>query len=346
VVIRAAIATLSVACPTLMVMSTPILPATGRIAGIVTTAELRAVGWSPTQIRTLIRHGDLYPLGRGVYARGDAARERLTWRGGEQLLAVAAAGALAGPGTVVSHQSAACLHSIDVLDDRGPVHVTGRPERGRSIRPGIKLHAISLPTNRITTFVGHAVTTPARTVIDIARTTEFRAGVVTADSALHKRLTTKDELRGVLGECPRWPGIARAREVVEFADERAESPLESIARVAFRDCGLPPPDLQVWLGGVSAPVGRVDFYWKQYRTIAEVDGAAKYRDDPGRVPAQLRRDQLLREDGYELVHFTWQQITETPEAVAASIRRAFQRGARNWELARPRTAATPRARSG
>jgi very-short-patch-repair endonuclease len=94
--------------------------------------------------------------------------------------------------------------------------------------------------------------------------------------------------------------------------------------------------LQVWLGGISAPVGRVDFYWKQYRTIAEVDGAAKYRDDPKRVrvPEQLRRDQLLREDGYELVHFTWQQITETPQAVAASICRAFQRGVRNWELAR------------
>lgn len=161
---------------------------------------------------------------------------------------------------------------------------------------------------------------------------------------MRKRLTTKQELQTVLGECPRWPGIARAREVVEFADERSESPLESIARVVFRDLGLPAPELQVWLGGVSEPVGRVDFYWKRYRTIAETDGAAKYRDNPRRVPEQLRRDQLLREDGYELVHFTWQQITETPLAVAVSIHNAFRRGVRNWELARPAPSAQRAAR--
>jgi hypothetical protein len=327
-------------------MSPLILPATGRIAGIVTTAELRAAGWSPTQIRTLLHRGDLHSLGRGVYAEGAAARKRLTWRGGDRLLAIAAASALAGPATIVSHQSAACLHSIDLLDDRGPVHLTGSPERGWTIRAGIKLHAMVVPGDRVTTFVSVPVTTPARTVVDLGRTLEFRAGVVAADSALYKRLTTKEELAAVLAECPRWPGISRAREVVAFADERAESPFESIARVAFRDCGLPPPDLQVWLGGVSEPVGRVDFYWKKYRTIAETDGAAKYRSDPRRVPEQLRRDQLLRSDGYELVHITWQQITEAPQAVAVAIRGAFRRGIRNWELARPAAAASKQTRAG
>ena len=66
--------------------------------------------------------------------------------------------------------------------------------------------------------------------------------------------------------------------MVDFADALAESPLESIARVVFRDCGLPVPSLQAWLGGTTEPVGRVDFYWKKYRTVAEVDGAIKYAD--------------------------------------------------------------------
>jgi len=323
------------------------MPATGRIAGIITTAELRAAGWSDRQISAAVQRGNLHSLSRGIYADGAAARERLTWRGGDQLLAIAAAMAVAGPGVVVSHQSAAYLHSIDLLGASRPVDLTGRPERGWTIRAGVKLHAMTLPASRITTFLRLPVTTPARTIVDLARTVEFRAGVVAADSALRKRLTTKQELRAVLAECSRWPGITRARAVVEFADERAESPLESIGRVAFRDCGLPPPELQVWLGGISEPVGRVDFYWKQYRTIAETDGAAKYRNDPRRVPEQLRRDQLLRNDGYELVHITWQQITETPQAVAVAIRDAFRRGQRNWELARPapspQRAAVPRA---
>ncbi len=179
--------------------------------------------------------------------------------------------------------------------------------------------------------MGLRVTTPARTVVDLARTLEFRAGVVAADSALHKKLVTKPELRAVLGTCSQWRGARRAAEVIEFADGRAESPLESIARVAFRDCGLPPPELQVWLGGTTEPIGRVDFYWRRYWTIAEVDGALKYDrpDGPQRVTLQLRRDMLLREDGYEVVHFTWDQIDGSPERVAASIRAAFQRGVRN-----------------
>jgi hypothetical protein len=150
---------------------------------------------------------------------------------------------------------------------------------------------------------------------------------------LHRKLVTKPEVEAVLATCSRWRGARRAAEVIEFADGRAEPPLESIARVAFKDCGLPPPELQAWLGGTAEPIGRVDFYWPQYWTIAEVDDAMKYAgpDNSGaaRAMAQSRRDMLLREDGFEVVHFTWDQVTETPEAVAASIRAAFRRGLRN-----------------
>jgi very-short-patch-repair endonuclease len=41
--------------------------------------------------------------------------------------------------------------------------------------------------------------------------------------------------------------------------------------------------------------------------------------------AQLDRDRRLREAGYEVVHFTWQEITRTPSQVAASINAAFER---------------------
>ena len=72
-------------------------------------------------------------------------------------------------------------------------------------------------------------------------------------------------------------------------------------------------------------IGRVDFLWKQYRTIVEVDGVMKYAD-PYRARTQLRRDQRLRQAGYEVVHFEWHDIVAAPEAVAASIRAAFRAG--------------------
>src|SRR5215469_2051326 len=305
-------------------MSAPIMPGTGRVAGIVTTAELAAAGFSGARIRTLTRRGDLHQVRRGVYANGPRAREILAIADGRQLLQLAAAVAVAGPNAVVSHESAAYLHSIDLLCTPDVATLTCSPGRGWKARFGVRLHAMELPAEHITTMARLPVTTSARTVVDLARTLGFRAGVVTADSALHRKLVTKPELRAVLATCPRWRGTRRAGAVIEFADGRAESPLESIARAVFADCGLPPPELQVWLGGTVEPVGRVDFYWKQYRTIAEVDGAIKYAD-PDRARAQLRRDSMLRDDGFEVVHFTWQQITQTPEQVAASIRKAFRR---------------------
>jgi hypothetical protein len=310
------------------------LPQTHRIAGIATTAELVAAGWSNSQIRTLVRRGDLYQVGRGVYANGEQARDRLARSGGSQLLGLAGAVAAVGPSAVVSHESAAYLHSIELVGRPDETAVlTCPPQRGWTARTGVRLHAATVPAEHVTDVVGLRVTTAARTVVDLARTLEFRAGVVAADSALHSKLVTKPELDAVLASCSRWRGARRAAELIEFADGCAESPLESIARVAFKDCGLPPPELQVWLGGTAQPIGRVDFYWRHYWTIAEVDGAMKYagpdNDGAARAMAQLRRDMLLREDGFEVVHFTWDQITQTPQAVAASIRAAFRRGVRN-----------------
>jgi hypothetical protein len=131
-------------------------------------------------------------------------------------------------------------------------------------------------------------------------------------------------LRSVLAACPLRSGLRRAAAVVDFADGLAESPLESIARVVFRDGGLPPPALQVWLGGTTEPAARVDFYWKKYRTIVEVDGSLKYTD-PLRAGNQLRRDAILRADGFEVVHFGWPEITEIPAFVIESIKTAFRR---------------------
>jgi len=316
---------MSVLTRSLSNMSTSELPKTRRIAGIVTAAELGSAGFSDARIRTLRRRGDLHRVARGVYADGAQARDRLGFIGGDQLLGIAGAVAAVGPSAVVSHQSAAYLHSIDLLGKPDQTVVLTVPvQRGWTARAGVRLHAVTVPPEQVTTFVGLRVTTPARTVIDLARTLSFRAGVVAADSALHRKLVTKPELEAVLVTCSQWRGARQAAKVVEFADARAESPLESIARVAFADCNLPPPELQVWLGGTVEPIGRVDFYWKQYRTIAEVDGAIKYAD-PDRARAQLRRDSMLRDEGFEVVHFTWQQITQTPEQVAFSIRKAFRR---------------------
>jgi len=92
----------------------------------------------------------------------------------------------------------------------------------------------------------------------------------------------------------------------------------------FRDGGLPPPELQIEVRD-SEFIGRVDFLWRRFRTIAEVDGALKY-DDRGRARAQLRRDKLLRAEDYEVEHFTWRDVVHEHDQVGRSLRTAFRLG--------------------
>jgi hypothetical protein len=311
------------------------LPDLGRIAGLATTAELVDCGLAKPAIRRLVRGGVLFQVRRGVYARADlVSRMSGSKEFRSRRLAIAAAIAVVADDAVASHQDAAMLYGIDLLDRISQSQVTlSRSNRHDALmagRPAIRVRIASLPADQKTVIGGIPVTTAARTVADLARVTSFKSGVVIADSALHRRLTTKVELSRVLATCARWPGVDRARHVVAFSDGRSESAFESIARVAFRDGGLPPPDLQVWVGGDSGPVGRADFLWREHATIAETDGAFKYAD-PDRARQQLRRDADLRAAGYEVVHIGWAELTLTPDQVIRAITAAFARSAGLWQ---------------
>jgi hypothetical protein len=228
----------------------------------------------------------------------------------------------------VSHRSAALIHGIDPIGEVADVTISSRKDGRAGSRHGVHTYLAALPDSQVTSKYGLPVTSVVRTVIDLARTLPFAEGVVAADCALRQGLVTQVELQVAAGECPRRRGSARLDRVVEFATGLAESPLESLARVAFSDQGLPPPILQMPIGGDGGFIGRVDFYWKRYRTIAEVDGALKYAD-PSRARAQLWRDKALRDAGYEVLHFDWHEITARPDYVAAAIRSAFRRGAQD-----------------
>jgi very-short-patch-repair endonuclease len=149
---------------------------------------------------------------------------------------------------------------------------------------------------------------------------------VGADCALRSHVVVKVELAIILEECGQWPGVVRARQVIGFADGRAESVLESVARVRFAEFGVRPPDLQVNIRGKQGFIGRVDFCWHEYRTIAEADGAMKY-DDNGRerARAQLARDEKFHDAGWGTCHFTWREVYHEPAPAIERLRRTFAR---------------------
>jgi hypothetical protein len=295
----------------------------------MTYTELAEAGFSGKSIHALASRGVLLRVRRGAYARADLAHHvQGSAQFRERTLAIAAAVAVTGPDAAASHHDAALLHGIDLLDRPPPasIAVTRPGGHDRILRgsPTVRIRATSLPACHVTARRGVPVTSAARTVVDLARTTTFRAGVVAADSALYRGKTTSAELAAVVGSCSRWPGIDTARRVVGFSTELAESPFESIARVTFDERGLPPPELQVWVGDDSHAIARVDFLWSQHRTIAEADGALKYAD-PDRARQQLYRDAELRDAGFEVVHFSWRELTVNPAQVIGWIMAAFAR---------------------
>lgn len=133
--------------------------------GVVTVLQLLAIGLTRKAIRHRVATCRLHPVHRGVYLVGHAVMPPLA--------AETAAILACGDGTDLSHHSAAALW---ILRPASPaevfVTVAGR-NPGR--RPGVHVHRVRCldPADR-TRRHGLPVTTPARTILDLAAVSSMR----------------------------------------------------------------------------------------------------------------------------------------------------------------------------
>ena len=233
---------------------------------------------------------------------------------------------------VCSHVTAAAIHGLPVWRiGLAQVHVTRARRSGARRGRLVHVHAAALAPPELDVVAGLPVTTPARTVVDVARTVPFEPAVAVADAALRAGLVTLEELAEALARAAHRPGAPAARRVVAFADGRSESVGESRSRVAIARAGLPTPVPQ-WAvrDHRGRLVGRTDFGWPQLRTVGEFDGRVKYSTllRPGQTAAdalvaEKRREDALRAEDLAVVRWTWPDLANfTP--VAASLRRRFR----------------------
>ena len=244
-------------------------------------------------------------MGPGAYADGEkwAALKPLD----RHRARVTAAARRMGAEVVFSHHAAAALWGIRILGD-WPTAVDVIIERasgGRSTGQ-VRRHATGLSGVAITRLEGMLVTTPAQTVVDLARVLPFAQGVAAMDSALHRKrapqpLALKDDLLE-LAAVARGPRLSRLRAAALFSTDLSDSVEESHSRVLIRELGFPEPELQV---SFALPLGGhadADFYWRQFDHVGECDGRSKYRDEEflrGRRPediviAEKNRENELR----------------------------------------------------
>ena len=110
--------------------------------------------------------------------------------------------------------------------------------------------------------------------------------------------------------------MRQARQIVELADGDAESPLESLVRLALHDDGFPRPLLQQWVGGY-----RVDFLWPEYRLILEADGRLKYTGDQAWTEKK-RQIALGRSDNF-VERVVWSDLFAGWPAMSRRLRPYF-----------------------
>lgn len=291
--------------------------------------QLLATGLTDGELQRLRRNGALTTIRRGAYVpsgderlREPAARHELRVRATVPQLAAA---------SVVSHVSAVVLHGLPVWSvPLARVHVTRDAGGGGRVSRGLHVHAGPLDQGEVADVGGIAVTSVARTVVDMARSVPFEQAVVVADAALAMRLVDAAALAVAQQRVAKWPGGPAARRVVAFADGGSESVGESRSRVALQQAELPVPVLQ-WevRSGRGRLVGRVDFGWPELHTVGEFDGRVKYGrllrpgQDPGdAVFAEKRREDDLRAERLSVIRWTWADLDRF-DPVTARLRRGF-----------------------
>jgi len=132
--------------------------------GYFTAAQARQVGYAYSQQHFHLVRGNWLRIGRGLFRLRDyppSEREDLIWW---SLWSLNRRG---DPQAVVSHQTALTVHDLsDVMPDK--VHLTVPKTLRKKVLPGCVLHRATLVPNEIESRVGYLVTTPVRTLLDVA----------------------------------------------------------------------------------------------------------------------------------------------------------------------------------
>ena len=211
--------------------------------GLVTSARLLGLGISPRQLSRWVRAGELVAVRRGVYTTAEL------WSSWDEYAARPLARVRASHLTlevphVFSHDSAALVQQVRLVRPQdSEVHVTRTGVNGSRVRHGVRHHGAAHRAEQVALVDGLPVLDVPRTVVDLARTHGYRAGLVAADGALQAGVT-RAELGEAAASMVSWPGITQVRAAIEDAVLGSESVGETLARELVCELGHGVPETQ------------------------------------------------------------------------------------------------------
>jgi very-short-patch-repair endonuclease len=263
------------------------------------------MGLTPRSVQRRLEAGRLHAVHRGVYAVG----HRLLAREGWWLAAVLAG----GEGAVLSHATAAALWGI-----RGTAatKVDVTVARDRRQRARIRFHRTALQPDEVTTEERIPVTTPVRTLLDLAKRLDQNRLARAVDRTELLRLTSPHSLDASLARHPTAPGARKLKAIVESGRIGAtvtRSELENRFLAFLDESLLPRPQTNARIEGFE-----VDCVWPKQRVIVELDGAA-FHSTTTAFERDRERDRVLTAAGWRVVRVTWRQLRADAPAVRRDL---------------------------
>ena len=283
----------------------------------MTTAQLRAAGLRDDVISRWVDAGRLHPVQRTVFAFGHRAvgpRARLR--------AVVLA---CGPGTVISHRSAAWLLG---LREKNPVvvDVICPGQAGRKV-DGVRVHKAPYPApSEVRTAYGIPCTTVARAIVDLAGTHGIDKLREAVEMAATRGVLDIAAVEAVLDNGPRRRGAPALRIVLDEWRPVAETARYSTIRSLFEAkllplvaaAGLPIPEMNAPVR-TAERVLEVDLFWPEQRFVVEADSRRHHAIEVAFERDHKRTRELIAA-GYGVLRVSWREAEREPQAVFAVIR--------------------------
>ena len=284
--------------------------------GLLFTDTFHRAGVSTWKLNRMVATGALVRLRPGVFHLVGAS---LSW---EASLAAVCLGRK--PHAVASHRSALRLWGLRTIDDE--IEATVRYPRSGRVEGATIHRSADLRLDHVTFVEGIPVTNPVRTLCDaglIFPEHEVRRMV---NHALATDLVTRSDLWGFRIEVGRQGrnGVGRLHRVLEdlpYGAERAESGPEVELLQICQSHGLPEPAVQfpIVVGGRRY---RVDLAYPEAQVLIEFDGYEAH-SDPTRFVDDRRRQNDLVLTGWSVLRFTYPDLRDWPDTVAAKIRQSI-----------------------
>lgn len=302
-------------CATIRVMRYPdidrlILAFAQRQHGVVARWQLVPAGVPASLIDERLKRRRLERIDRCVYGVPglDGPRRRL-----------AATVLSFGPHAVASHGAAGELLGLIAQGGPRPAVSVCRGHPGRQDK--VLLYRVKLSPDERTERDGIPVTTPARTLLDLAAELPDRPLEQALARGVRLEIVGRDDVVKLIERYPRRPGTPRLRAL--FAADRTPALTRSEAEERFlalvRRAELPEPGVNVKLRGFE-----VDFFWRAQSLVVEVDGLG-YHSTRAAQQRDRQRDSTLGAAGMHVLRFTWADVTRRPEITLAKVALALGR---------------------